>query len=140
MFFSWPRLQENHWHYLAGALVFVAAWLFMRRELTPARVLSLFESENSLSIRLVLATVVVLFTLFMQAAGRLDTLKVEANYTFAGLLLGLGVAKLVGKAFAERPPETKIQSKNTNLTAENVTNNAALDTDTPPARPEHQIV
>ncbi len=122
---TWPQLQENHFHYLVGFACFVLGCFYFRKELSAAKVLGLFESENSLSLRLVLAAVVVVFTLFMQAAGRLNTLQIEANYTFAGLLLGLGIAKLVGKAFAERAPETKIESKKTTITGENVTNNAA---------------
>lgn len=110
-----PALQENHWHYLLGSVVFMVTAYWLRQELTPKKFITLFESENSLSLRLVLAAMVVVFTLLMQAADRLDTMKVEANYTFAGLLLGLGVAKLVGKAFAERPGDTTVKTKNTNI-------------------------
>lgn len=120
MMLNWPTLQENHWHYLLGSMIFAAFAYWLRKELTPSRFMTLFESENSLSLRLVLAAAVVVFTLLMQAAGRLNSLEVEANYTFAGLLLGLGVAKLVGKAFAERAPETTVVSKKTDIKTEAV--------------------
>lgn len=89
-------------------LLLLSAW-WLRGTLTPERFLTLFESEQVLSIRLVLAAVVVVFTLCMQAAGRLSAAVIEANYFLAGTLLGLGTAKLVGKAFAARPPEPPTQ-------------------------------
>jgi hypothetical protein len=88
--------------WLALGLLF---WLWIKRSLTPTRFLTIFESEGVLSVRLILATVVVLFTLCMQASERLSAALVEANYFLAGTLLGLGTAKVVGKAFAKRPSE-----------------------------------
>lgn len=95
--------------YVAGALAAAAAWRWLRRDLTPRWLLSLVESEGVPSIRLLLAGAVVLFSLFMQAAGRLPLGVLEANYTFAAVLLGLGVTKVVAKAYANRPPEAPTQ-------------------------------
>jgi hypothetical protein len=95
---------------LWGLLLGFACW-WLRGTLTPAKFLSLFESEGVLSIRLVLAAVVVVFTLCMEAGGRLALAMVEANFFLAGTLLGLGTAKLVGKAFASRPPSPPTQIK-----------------------------
>lgn len=95
---------------LWGLLLGLSCW-WLRGELTPRWFLSLFESEGVPSIRLVLAAVVVLFTLCMLAANRLSLGTTEALFFFAGTLLGLGTAKLVGKAFASRPPTPPAQIK-----------------------------
>ena len=87
------------------------SWWWLRGELTPRWLLSLFESEGVPSIRLVLAALIVLFTLCMEAAARLALAVVEANFFLAGTLLGLGTAKIVGKAFAQRPPTPPAQIK-----------------------------
>lgn len=110
--------------YLYGALagLLLAAWL--RGALSPRWVLSLFESEGVPSIRLVLAFVVVVYTLCMQQAGRLAQGAIDANYLLAAALLGLGTAKLIAKAYAQRPPEppseVKITSKKTDVSGEKV--------------------
>lgn len=106
-----------------GGVAFMI-YMLLRSELSPKRIVSLFESEGSLSIRLVLATVVVLYTLHMETKKDVNILLVEANLAFAATLLGLGAAKIVGKAFAERPPETTVNSKKTELHADKVVNNA----------------
>lgn len=127
----WPELQENHFHYLLGGLITALAFLWLRKELTPAKALSLFESEGVLSMRLVLAFAVVVFTLCMQAKGRLTTMMVEANYTLAGILLGLGVGKVVGKAFASRAPDTTVNAKKADVHGEKITVNGGAAPDEP---------
>jgi hypothetical protein len=97
--------------YLGGAFVAVLVVQWLRQALTPRWVLQLFESEGESSVRLVLATVVVVDTLFMQAANRLGEGMVQANYVLAGTLLGLGTAKVVGRAFANRPAAPAAQIK-----------------------------
>lgn len=89
--------------YLGYAFLGTLLFLWLRKALTPTWVLQLFESEGVPSTRLVLATIVILFTPFMEAAGRIGDGLVQANFILAGTLLGLGTAKLVGKAFAARP-------------------------------------
>lgn len=64
--------------------------------------LGLFESEGKPSIRLALAAIVVIFTLCMEAADRLPVAVIDANLFFAGTLLGLGTAKILGTRFANR--------------------------------------
>jgi hypothetical protein len=105
-----------------------SCWL--KGTLTPERFLSIFESEGVLSIRLILAAIVVIFTLCMQAADRLAVALVEANYFLAGTLLGLGTAKVVGKAFARRPPDPPAQIENKVKVGDNAT------FQTPPPGPE----
>jgi hypothetical protein len=93
--------------WFAGAFLFF--WL--KPAFTPVWVRGLLESEGEPSARIVLAVLVVVFTLFMQSAGRLSELAIEANYAFAGILLGLGTAKIVGKAFASRPASPPAEIK-----------------------------
>jgi hypothetical protein len=89
--------------FLGWGFALGVAFVWLRTALTPRWVLGLFESEGEPSVRLVLAPVIVIYTLCMQSAGRLSEGMVQANYLMAGTLLGLGTAKLVGKAFAGRP-------------------------------------
>lgn len=97
-------------HLFLAALPFLAwgvfvglAWYWLREVITPRWVAQLFESEGVPSSRLALAWVVVLFTLCMQAAGRLSQPAIDANLFFAGTLLGLGVAKVAASRFAPKP-------------------------------------
>lgn len=108
-----PSLQENHFHYLLGLLLILLLWLWLRGELTPEWVLQLFKSEGEPSIRLVSAFVIVVYTICMQAKGRLTLSHVEANYLFAGSLYGFGTVKLVGKAIAARPAAPTVNAKGT---------------------------
>ncbi|MBF9140865.1 hypothetical protein [Hymenobacter properus] len=109
------------WSLFGWSLLAFLLWLWLRHELTPARFLTIWESENVLSIRLVLATAVVLFTLCMQGAARISDAMATTNYGFAAVLLGLGTAKVVGKAFASRPatqinaPKSEIDAKNSTI-------------------------
>jgi hypothetical protein len=94
------------WGLVAGL-----AWVWLRHTITPGWVRQLFESEGEASVRLVLAPIIIIYTLLMQAAGRISDHSVEANYFLAATLLGLGTAKLVGKAFATRPPAPATEVK-----------------------------
>jgi hypothetical protein len=82
--------------------------------------LGLFESEGEPSARIILACATVVFTLFMQAAGRISDNMVEANYFLAGTLLGLGTTKLIATRFAARPaaPATQIKANVAPVTSE----------------------
>jgi hypothetical protein len=103
------------WGFALGVL-----YIWLRPAITPAWVRQLFESEGEASVRLVLAPVVVIYTLCMQSAGRLSEGMVQANYLMADTLLGLGTAKLVGKAFAGRPaaPSVQVTAKKAEMSAE----------------------
>ena len=114
-------------------LLALALWFWLRGTLTPAKFLELFESENVLSVRLVLAAAVVVVTLFMQAAGRLNGDMVSKNYTFAEILLGLGVVKVVASRFAARPPEPPPTINAPKATTVDVAGDATIST--PPADP-----
>lgn len=73
--------------------------------------LRLFESEGVPSMRIALAAIVVVFTLCMEAADRLPVAVIEANLFFAGTLLGLGTAKILGSRFASRPAAPKAKAE-----------------------------
>lgn len=79
----------------------------------------LFESEGEPSARIVMAVVVILFTLSLQALGRISDNMVEANYFLAGTLMGLGTTKLIATRFAQRPaaPATQIKTDKTEVAA-----------------------
>jgi len=102
------------WGFALGLL-----YACLRDALTPKWILGLFESEGEPSVRLVLAPIVVIYTLCMQAAGRIGEGMVQANYILAGTLLGLGTAKLVGRAFANRPagPAPQIKANKAEVNA-----------------------
>lgn len=103
-------------------LVCGLAWVWLRHTITPAWVRQLFESEGEASVRLLLAPVIIIYTLLMQAAGRISDHSVEANYFLAGTMLGLGTAKAVGKAFAAKPTaQIKANKAEVNADTANVT-------------------
>jgi hypothetical protein len=86
-------------------------------------ILALFESEGEPSIRLVLATVVTVFSLCMVAAGRLDDARLSTLLSFVGAALFIGSARIAAKAWAARPPapDTQIKAESAPVTGENVT-------------------
>lgn len=111
--------------YLAAfaAGVVLARWL--RTSLTPAWMVRLFESEGIPSVRLVLATVVTAFALFMSAAERLPQAALDAYLLFVSALLGLGTAKLIAGKFADasvqKPADTTVvNAKRADVTAQSV--------------------
>lgn len=120
---------------LWALLLALTAW-WLRGTLTPLRFLTLFESESELSIRLVLAAAVVLFTLAMMAAGRLSAQLVEVNYTFAAVLLGLGTAKVVASRFAARPVGPAASTTVNTRKVEHVDAENLNVTSPPPSPPE----
>lgn len=89
--------------FLAWGFFVGLVWWWLRAAITPSWVAQLVESEGTPSTRLALAWVVVLFTLCMEAAGRLEPAVIDANLFFAGTLLGLGVAKVAASRFAPKP-------------------------------------
>jgi hypothetical protein len=98
-----PHLLLLGLPYLAWGFFIGFMWLWLRKAITPQWVAQLVESEGVPSIRLTLACIVVLFTLCMEAAGRLEPAVIDANLFFAGTLLGLGVAKVAAGRFAPKP-------------------------------------
>lgn len=101
--------------------IFVFAWL--RKELTPRWVLSVVESEGVASARLILGSIAGIVTLCLQCAdGRISHEMAMLNWEAVFGLFALGPVKLVGKAWASRPPEPAPQ-----INAKKVDANAAGD-------------
>jgi hypothetical protein len=111
----WILLRFALWGMVSGVL-----FVWLRRAITPTWVRGLFESEKEPSIRLVLAAVVTVFALCMVAAGRINEMQLEALLAFVGSLLFIGSARLVGKAFAQRPaaPPAQIKANKAEVNAE----------------------
>ena len=82
-------------------VVCAARWL--RKDLTPRRLLSIFETNGVLSARQILAWIIALFGLFMRAADHLDNQGMEQCFEWATLLFGIGGAV---KAVAALKPTT----------------------------------
>ena len=98
-----------------GIVVF--AWFWLRGELTPARFLTIFESEAVLSIRLILAAGWSVFIMCMLSAGRVNVDEAVKLSTIVELLLSYGIVKVLGKAWAERPaaPPATVNAKKANV-------------------------
>jgi hypothetical protein len=113
--------------YLLWASLTVGGLLLLNYFAGRKWLLGLFESEGEPSIRLVLAAIVTVFALCMLAAGRLDDARLNTLCTFVGTLLLIGSARIVGKAWAARPPapDTQIKAETAPVTGENVNVNAA---------------
>ena len=111
---------------MAGhAIVIIALYLRFRKDLTPRWLLSVVESEGVASARLILGLFTGIFTLCMQAATnakgepRISHELALLNWEAVFGLFALGPIKLVGKAFAARPPEppAQINAKKVEATA-----------------------
>jgi hypothetical protein len=115
-------------YWIAGLLL---AWRWLRRELTPRRVLSIFETDGVLSARQLLAWVLAVFGMCMLAAGRLN---VEGLSSLLGWVVGLfGIGGIVKAAAAVKPAATvnaaqaDVHTRNTTInstTAPTITDDA----------------
>jgi hypothetical protein len=131
---TFPTLQENHWHYLLGCSIALLLWLWLRHELTPAKVLSIFETDGTLSARQILAWVLAFYGMLMRAAGRLDNDGMKMCFDCSFILFGIGGAVKVADKI--KPPTT-ISAKTVTAEVKTDTTNIA-PTETPAARPEYQ--
>lgn len=134
--------DTNLWTYFAAiflgvvVVIFLAYWLFAqpRHDYVPLPTTKsrgngsswfarLFESEGEPSIRLVIATVTVAFTLTMVGFKRLEGEQLSTLLFFVDGALLIGSARIVGKAWAARPPvaDTQIKAGSAPVTGENVT-------------------
>lgn len=86
-------------------------WFWLRKELTPKRFLTIFETDGTLSARQLLAWILALYGMSMRAAGRLDNDGLDVCLQASFILFGIGGAVKV----AERiKPATQINAKNVN--------------------------
>lgn len=108
--------------YLVTAAAWLALalllWFWLRKELTAAKIISIWETDGCLSARQILAWVVVLYGLFMRAAGRIDNDGMESCFECGFILFGIGGAV----KFAERikPVTTTVNSKKTDISTDAV--------------------
>ncbi|OGX80850.1 hypothetical protein BEN47_06220 [Hymenobacter lapidarius] len=94
-------------------------WLWLRRELTPKRFLSIWESDGVLSTRLLLATVLSGFGMAMYAAGRMDD---GGLSQLLGWVTGMLAVGGVVKAAAS------LKSETTNVTTKTLNAEVSADT------------
>jgi hypothetical protein len=85
-----PAIPPAVWPLLLWVLPFAALAYWQRNTLTPAKALSIFESDGVLSARQILAWVVSLYGMLMRAAGRLDDAGLNACFQCSFILFGIG--------------------------------------------------
>jgi hypothetical protein len=98
-------IEPSHLLSFAFAFAMIVIGLVVLAKLFGVKwLMSLFESEDKPSLRLVMAGVVVVFALFMIAANRITDNQLEALLFFSGACFGFGTTKLIATRFAARPP------------------------------------
>ncbi|RSK50132.1 hypothetical protein [Hymenobacter rigui] len=111
-----PTLPDTFFLYAVRLLVALLLWLWLRKELTPKRVLSIWESEGVLSSRQILAWVVALFGLFMRAADRIDNDALSHCFECSFILFGIGGAvQLASKIKPATTVNAKVDAENLNV-------------------------
>lgn len=106
--------------WVVHGLLIGAVFFWIRRDLTPHWVLSIVESDGIASARLITGVAVALFTMFMQAAGRIEMEVVRLNWELVFGLYAVGKITEGAKAFAARPAAavtTHIEAKKVDATA-----------------------
>ena len=100
---------------VAWALAGLLLWLWLRRELTPKRFLSIWETDGTLSSRQILAWVVACFGMFMRAGGQFDNEGMQVCFECSFILFGIGgVVKAAGRL---KPAANIVQAKKADVTA-----------------------
>lgn len=101
-------------------------WFWLRKDLTPARFLSIFETDGVLSSRQLLAWVLAIYGMAMRAAGRLDNDGLDICLQASFILFGIGGAvKLADKI----KPATTVNANN--VQADVTAANVSVSTSTP---------
>ena len=95
-------------HLLAWVFLLLLLWLWLRKELTPRRFLSIFETDGVLSARQVFAWVVGVWALAMRTAGRIDN--ETFRYALESVWVLFGIGGLV-KAVGAIKPGTTVNAK-----------------------------
>ena len=84
-------------HAAFAAVVVVWLWFWLRKDLTPACFLAIWETDGVLSSRQIAAWVL-LWSLFMRSAGRIDNDALRIGLEMVVVLFGIGgIVKAVGK-------------------------------------------
>lgn len=85
-------------HLAAWVFLVLFLWLWLRRELTPKRFLSIFETEGVLSARQLLAWVIAIWAMGMRSANRIDNETFATALESTWVLFGIGgIARAVEK-------------------------------------------
>ena len=95
-------------HLLAWVFLVLFLWLWLRKELTPKRFLSIWESDNVLSSRQILAWVLAIWALGMRSAGRIDNESFRYALESVWVLFGIGGAV---KAVEKYKPAPTVNAK-----------------------------
>lgn len=131
-----PTLQENHWHYLLGTGITALVYWWLRSELTPRRVISIFETEGVLSARQILAWVLAIFTMCMLAAGRISPSQAESLLLIPLGLFGFGTLPKVADKL-KAPTTVNARQVKAQVETDSLTMNGATVNDTiPPGGPK----
>jgi hypothetical protein len=98
---AWPRAVLPALWWVAGTTVL---WAWLRGELTPKRFLSIWTSDGVLSVRLLGATVLLIWSMCMYSAGRMDDGGLgQVLGWVAGFFAVGGVVKVAGKLNGQPP-------------------------------------
>ena len=113
-------LSAGLWLLLAALL-----WLWLRKELTPKRFLSIWESDGVLSTRLLGATALLVWAMSMYSAGRMQDTGLGQVLTWVAAFFAVGSA---AKAVGALQPNTTVNAKQ----VDNLTIEPKPDQPTPP--------
>jgi len=109
MLFNLPAISAAVLHGLFVLTAILLLWLWLRKELTPKRFLSIWESDTGvLSSRQILAWVIAIYGMYGRYLGNLDNDGLGRCFEAAFILFGIG--GLV-QAAAKIKPATTINAK-----------------------------
>lgn len=126
-----PSLPHEYYAVACWAVGLLILWFWLRKDLTPARFLSIFETEGTLSARQLLAWVLAIYGMSMRAAGRLDNDGLDVCLQASFILFGIGGAVKVADRIK---PATTVNAANVDakVQANDVTVNESFS---PPGGP-----
>lgn len=108
----YPALNALLWGALVGML-----WYWLRGELTPRKFLSIWESDGILSTRLLAATALLIWGMFMYSARRMDDAGLGQLLGWVTGFFAVGGVSKVANAFSA---PTTVNSKSTQIDADKV--------------------
>lgn len=109
---AYPVATALLWGALVGML-----WFWLRAELTPRKFLSIWESDGILSTRLLAATALLVWGMFMYSANRMDDAGLGQLLGWVTGFFAVGGVSKVANALSS---PTTVNSKNTQIDAEKV--------------------
>lgn len=94
---NWPDLLAGLFHYTAWVFAILVVFLWMRKVLTPAAVLSIWQTDGVLSARQILAWVISIYGMCMRSAGNLDNEGMRYCFEASMILFGIGAVPKVAE-------------------------------------------